>query len=128
MVLKTTTEQHTLLHTRWPNDCCLCSAQEEITRLRSENAELLTIVKTEAWRSKHIGWILRLNKYQRDNLLWLLSLCRKIEPFTLVDNGDWLCEILYMLSSSGELEEGDNPNETVDELKEKLEGWKLGNG
>lgn len=55
-------------------------------------------------------WVLTLNKYQRDNLLFLLNMCgypgyddgdrryAGVEPFTIVHNGDWLGEIALMLS------------------------------
>lgn len=69
-------------------------------------------------------WVLRLNKYQRDNLLWLINICYKVDPFTIANNGDWIGEILWMISSSGELEEGDVPNCTMEELKKRIEWWK----
>lgn len=75
-------------------------------------------------------WNLKLDQYQRDNLLWLLQLCgyyhfdRKVEPFHLAHTGDWLGEIHNMLAD----EEGEfNPrraNRTVEELWRQVEIWK----
>lgn len=41
-----------------------------------------------------------LNRYQRDNLLWLLSLCN-VWPLTAADTGDWLGEIRWLLDPDG---------------------------
>lgn len=50
-------------------------------------------------------YTITLNKYQRDNLLWLFRVCGisyfdqedGIWPFTLANTGDWLGEIYWML-------------------------------
>lgn len=62
---------------------------------------------------------LTLNKYQRDNLKWLLSLHRVMTAinvdYALCDTGDWLCQIYDML--------GDEPfdsNVSREMLKEQI--------
>ncbi len=36
MAKTTTAEQHRLLHSTWPGDCCLCSHRREIMALQDE--------------------------------------------------------------------------------------------
>src|SRR5689334_5138792 len=47
-------------------------------------------------------WKLRLNRYQRDNLVWLFGLigygAPGVWPFTLANNGDWAGEFPQMLA------------------------------
>jgi hypothetical protein len=93
-------------------------------------------------------WVLTLNKYQRDNLLFLLNMCgypgyddgdrryAGVEPFTIVHNGDWLGEIALMLSKplpEGQfadqftegaetclIDAGDHPNTTIEEVRKRV--------
>lgn len=62
-------------------------------------------------------WMLKLDKYQRDNLLMLLQAVHEIEPFTAANNGDWVGEITWMISDSGKLEKGDHPNASLEDLQ-----------
>jgi hypothetical protein len=74
-------------------------------------------------------WVIELNKYQRDNLLWLFSTIsgpNAAEPFTMANTGDWAGEIPYMLAKPGQsslLDENDRPNRTIDDLKSYIESW-----
>jgi hypothetical protein len=63
-------------------------------------------------------WNIRLNKYQRDNLLWLLTLCWQGHiPGT--NTGDWVGEIPWLLrypcQNFPELGKDDRPNVSLDE-------------
>ena len=80
-------------------------------------------------------WDVKLDKYQRDNLLWLLNICgypgnkddKGIEPFTLANNGDWLGEIANQLVEDGEvptLKNSDVPNMSIDDIREAVRKWK----
>lgn len=84
-------------------------------------------------------WVLVLNEYQRNNLLWLINACGypyadrhgvpvgSVEPFTLANTGDWLGEVAIMLQRSGEdpiLAPGDRPNCGLEELRGRVEGWR----
>ena len=80
-------------------------------------------------------WVLKLNPYQRDNLLWLLNACgypytECVAPFPLANTGDWLGEIAIMLDPGGDqrLKKGDQPNLTLDDLRRRIEDWKKYNG
>lgn len=89
-------------------------------------------------------WTLTLNRYQRDNLLWLLNVCgypsgqsAAVEPFHLAHTGDWTGEIANMLYKDewgGDVEEphvtnvidhNDHPNKPVERLREEIETWVL---
>jgi hypothetical protein len=81
-------------------------------------------------------WVLRLNKYQRDNLLWLLNACGYgnhslvVQPFTCANSGDWLGEIASMLAKPGkkcEIDADDQPNMTIEQLRVAVESWKRSN-
>lgn len=78
------------------------------------------------------AWTIRLNGYQRNNLLWLLGICghlnngvEVVEPFNHANTGDWLGEISNMLvRDNGEyLGPKDAPNSSVEELKKYIEIW-----
>lgn len=75
-------------------------------------------------------FIIRLNRYQRDNLLWLLSAIGyagsvPIEPFHLANTGDWLGELCNMLSQDGRFhpEKTDVSNISHALLRERIEKW-----
>lgn len=82
-------------------------------------------------------WTLTLNRYQRDNLLWLLNAVgypwdERVEPFTIANTGDWVGEIVQMLgkinqfdSHSGHyaIDEADNPNVSRTELQSRIIEW-----
>lgn len=129
------------------SDACLVSAHEYINELEAakrgldaENAELraqrdalaerVAIVEAALgarFRSDEPLWGLVLNKYQRDNLLWLLNLCgypAGMEPvgdFALANTGDWLGEIAFMLAPGGTCSEL-RPNVSRDEVIQSVEG------
>jgi hypothetical protein len=91
---------------------------EELVALRKEK------------ESQKDSFNLTLNKYQRDNLLMLLTACgcqrgKGVYPFTLIHNGDWLKEIGSML---GELNPEDRPNQTVEQLNAILAFYNITNG
>lgn len=71
-------------------------------------------------------YLLRLDKYQRDNLVWLFKACGypngpdHILPFVFANSGDWLGEIALML----DCEKGvGKPNRSLDALRESVESW-----
>jgi hypothetical protein len=72
-------------------------------------------------------WLLKLNRYQRDNLLWLINACgmggakKSVPPFTLANTGDWIGEIYWMLE--GNSPEPTSPNRTVEELRQQVKDW-----
>lgn len=82
-------------------------------------------------------WTLTLNRYQRDNLLWLLNAIgypwgQRVEPFNLANTGDWVGEIAQMLgkihlldSHAGVfvIDEADRPNLSLDGLKDRINEW-----
>lgn len=52
-------------------------------------------------------WFLVLDAYQRDNLLLVLNMMGEpsdayaVEPFTLLNTGDWVSEVTSMLAAKG---------------------------
>jgi hypothetical protein len=84
-------------------------------------------------------WVLVLNKYQRDNLLFLLELVNsvgeKVEPFHVMNTGDWNGEIMWMLgkrkhsmyASENEivcqLDDKDQPNQTKEYIRSRVRDW-----
>lgn len=84
-------------------------------------------------------WPLVLNKYQRDNLLWLLNVCGypcadetgkklpTVEPFTFANSGDWLGEVANMLAKPGKssvLDSDDRPIVSIEGLRRRVEAWR----
>lgn len=80
-------------------------------------------------------WTLVLNKYQRDNLLWLINAIgwpytpghvESIGPFELANTGDWLGEIGWMLKDDEDgwpvIDEHDRPNRIFEELRKQVDG------
>ena len=80
-------------------------------------------------------WVIVLNKYQRDNLLWLFAAIgyatdangkSGVEPFTYANNGDWVGEIPQMLTKpeqpqwTTKLEPDDLPNGTLEDLEKRI--------
>lgn len=81
-------------------------------------------------------WTIRLNKYQRDNLVWLFNAIGYpnsasepgVEPFTLANTGDWVGEIPNMLAKPGQscvLDEKDQPNKSIADLRSDVERWAI---
>ena len=78
-------------------------------------------------------WHLTLNRYQRDNLLWLINAigwpspeAATVEPFHLAHTGDWVGEIGWMLAEPGKspvLDERARPNIAPEELRERVAAW-----
>jgi len=80
-------------------------------------------------------WVLVLNRYQRDNLLWLLNAvgypwdAGPVEPFTLANTGDWVGELALMLmktegfTKSMTIDANDRPNMSKEELAERVSRW-----
>lgn len=80
-------------------------------------------------------WILVLNKYQRDNLLWLLNACgypgdnttaHTIKPFDCANTGDWVGMLAIMLMDDKQfpgITAGDHPNSSFEQLKKQVEQW-----
>lgn len=55
-------------------------------------------------------WTITLNKYQRDNLLWLIHVCGyphgnkyQVPRFGGANTGDWLGEVHHMLATGEEI-------------------------
>jgi hypothetical protein len=77
-------------------------------------------------------WVLKLNKYQRDNLLWCLraigynglapDLLR--EPLSYLNNGDWVGELYWMLfdPKTDHLED-ERPNSPPGEIEDRIAWW-----
>lgn len=79
-------------------------------------------------------WKLTLNRYQRDNLLWLLNCLgypagvNTVEPFGLANSGDWVGEIAWMLAPQGGTalqfgEPEDVSNLSFTALRERVAFW-----
>lgn len=76
-------------------------------------------------------WVIELNEYHRNNLLWLLNAIGypnhlKVEPFDCANTGDWVGEIACMLSKPNQepvLDMLDYPNISLEDLKRKIELW-----
>lgn len=85
-------------------------------------------------------WNLQLNKYQRDNLLFALNVigCSGTQdksiatkPFTILNTGDWACELASMLGKligwhdgkeewTYTIDKDDQPNSTVESLETQV--------
>lgn len=113
-----------------------------------------TMRQANAWREAekpqvigedpyHQKWIIVLNKYQRDNLLWLFAAIgyasdakgeSGVEPFTLANNGDWVGEIPQMLQKPDaehfcRLDPEDHANGgNMEELEREVARWKATDG
>lgn len=76
-------------------------------------------------------WVIELNKYHRDNLLWLFNAIgypygQKVEPFNCANSGDWVGEIPQMLckpNQGPELDDNDIPNYTLKNLESFVDSW-----
>lgn len=69
-------------------------------------------------------WTLRLDRYQRDNLAWLLQCVLgpdPVEPFQMANSGDWAGEISHMLNP--ELDHREQPNFTVPAFRDMVKAW-----
>lgn len=80
-------------------------------------------------------WTLQLNKYQRDNLLWLINACGwpggvPVMPFGFANTGDWLGEIGWMLAKQDQhsvvVGNGDQTNKTLEQLRQEVDRWRRG--
>lgn len=78
------------------------------------------------------SWVIELNKYHRDNLIWLFNVIgypggKGVEPFHFANTGDWVGEIPLMLrkplQSSPVLENDDHSNKSIENLKSDIEYW-----
>jgi len=76
-------------------------------------------------------WVLRLNKYQRDNLLWLFNAIGypcgvagsengPVEPFQFANTGDWVGEVSNMLST---VQSDVKSNKSLQEMRDQIEQW-----
>jgi len=72
------------------------------------------------------SWTIKLNKYQRDNLVWLLTVVGGfkdiVEPFNMANTGDWVAEVTYLLDKPKGSPD-DRPNKTIDDLKQDVQRW-----
>jgi|SRR5579872_1419247 len=69
-------------------------------------------------------WELTLNKYQRDNLMWLIGLCgypypenEPIGDFPLANTGDWLGEVYNPLAPGGDV----SPNISRQSVQDRID-------
>lgn len=78
------------------------------------------------------SYTLILNKYQRDNLLWLINACGwpagdAVGPFIAANTGDWIGEIGWMLKDEEDqlpvLDDNDQPNRSIEELAILVAKW-----
>lgn len=71
--------------------------------MTTPNVDSLTPEYQHAVQALAETWTITINRYQRDNLLWLLQACgygaSAIEPFHLANTGDWIGEIHNMLGT-----------------------------
>jgi len=77
-------------------------------------------------------WTIKLNKYQRDNLAWLINAIGypydataqngPVEPFTCANTGDWVGEVFNMLKT---VESEARPNKSIQELRKEIDHWLL---
>jgi hypothetical protein len=85
------------------------------------------------WPDPEPSWKTTFSKYERDNLLFLLNMIgypytEAVEPFNLLNNGDWLGQIVQKLKGpNGEIVIG--PNDYCNAvsksyLKESIQKWK----
>ena len=74
------------------------------------------------------SWVIELNSYHRNNLVWLLNAIgypygKAIEPFNFANTGDWVGEIHNMLAKP----DGEDPqargNTTPEQLKSSIDSW-----
>lgn len=70
-------------------------------------------------------WIIRLNRYERDNLLLLLNIIgygdKGLSPFNRLNNGDWVGQIALKLErrdGSITIDEEDHPNTSYEQIKD----------
>lgn len=94
-------------------------------------------------------WNITLNKYHRDNLLWLFNAIgwpewdKAVPPFNLANTGDWNGEIPQMLAKPGQdwlvkldppfdyskpgmladTLKYDQPNVSIEQLRQSVEAW-----
>ena len=80
------------------------------------------------------AYLLILNKYQRDNLVWLIQAIGMVagryqtEPFHLANTGDWLGEIYNMLEGCAAAVNGNMSHEELDKAVaawtgEQMDEW-----
>jgi hypothetical protein len=82
--------------------CCI-KAMGNIYRMSPEWDALIEMPIAAQYRQPE--WVLRLNSYQRDSLLFVFNLMgypygKAVEPFSFLNDGDWVAEIGYMLDDS----------------------------
>lgn len=95
----------------------------------------------KGWRAGHTEaqtWVLVLDRYQRDNLLSLINTLgfpysNPIEPFNILNSGDWVGELAIMLAAPGteaafqmNAEKTGDPILTRDEVFRRLHEWLKG--
>lgn len=80
-------------------------------------------------------WTVTLDRYERNNLMLLLEVCgyyhynRKreenpsVEPFTLMNTGDWLGQVFWKLQRPEGVEGDDQANVTADEVRQRVGDW-----
>lgn len=109
---------------------------QQIRRMSQAVREACEPAVVELDGEKH--WVLTLNKYQRDNLLWLCAAIgypspefvgedNLVEPFHLANTGDWVGEIANMLMEDGAIampRPGDDPNMSIKELRKAVDYWR----
>jgi len=71
-------------------------------------------------------WIVELNDYQRNNLVWLLELVAggsktSVTPFNFADNADWVGELLYKLKA--DTEPLGTTNDTRENIQKRIYEW-----
>lgn len=95
-----------------------------------------------AYQQVHVSppnvWTLTLDRYQRDNLLWLLNAvgygAAPVAPFQLAHTGDWCGEIANQLAKTYErwsthsdttigIDAEDRPNKSLDQLADDVDRW-----
>ena len=113
-----------------------CAMHRELSRIHKIHSELSVshhkLIQGVATDNKTY-WTIHLDKYERDNLLWLLLLCwyGGIEPFNLASSGDWIAQIpnkLARLDSEGQAMPFDpdpdfKPNLSNEIVLKALDNW-----
>lgn len=114
------------------NECAHygCHAQTDAPATNSELVSSKSVATTQPRHQR--TWPITLNRYQRDNLLWVFMLGgyypgpwkgprpAPVRPFDALNTGDWFGEIPWMLVRDDESCEDAGPNVTVEEMRQRM--------
>jgi len=55
MSVKIGSDQHDMLHKAYPDNCCLCKAEQRIKELEKEISQLTILSQKMVWTPKHLA-------------------------------------------------------------------------